>query len=146
EADALWVEQRNPRPASPPALGEPGQLRLAAVNTFNWFVTLGQRGARNATELEQQAGKLTAMLLGLDADVLALSEVENGDAALADLLERLNTAQAAAGRGPESDYQAVPIPPQGSGSDAIRVAIAYRPARLSLVQAQSDPSSVHDRP
>lgn len=146
ETAGLWVEQLNPRPHAPPELGEAGHLRLAAVNTFNWFITLGERGAATATVLERQAAKLVATLLALDADVLALSEVENGEAALDDLLQRLNAAQAAEGRGPDSAYQAVPTPPQGSGADAIRVAIAYRPARLSLAHVQSDASRIHDRP
>ncbi len=146
ETAGLWVEQLNPRPQAPPELGEAGHLRLAAVNTFNWFVTLGERGAATAPALERQAAKLVATLLALDADVLALSEVENGEAALDDLLRRLNEAQVAQGREPDSAYKSVPIPPQGSGSDAIRVAIAYRPARLSLAHSQSDASPIHDRP
>lgn len=142
------VERRNPRPTAPPAVGGDGDVRLAAVNLLNWFTTLDQRGAATAAEREAQAAKLVATLLALDADALALAEVENDDdeAALDDLLARLNDAQRAAGRGPESAYAAVPTARADRGGDAIRVAIVYRPARLTLAGVRADRDRVHDRP
>ncbi len=141
------VERRNPRPATPPPVGVEGDLRLGAVNLYNWFWSLGERGAATASQREDQAAKLVATLAPLDADVLALAEVENdGGRALDELLARVNAAQRAAGRGPEADYAAVPVPAADRGRDAIRVAIAYRPARLTLVGATADRARVHDRP
>lgn len=144
----LEVERRNPRPAAPPAIGAEGDVRLAAVNLFNWFWTLGQRGADTPAQREAQAAKLVATLAPLDADVLALAEVENDrdGRALAELLDRVNAAQRAAGRGPEAAYEAVAVSAADRGRDAIRVAIAYRPARLTLVGATADRGPVHDRP
>jgi predicted extracellular nuclease len=143
----LDVERRNPRPTAPPAVGADGDVRLAAVNLFNWFWTLDRRGAATPAQREAQAAKLVATLAPLDADVLALAEVENdGGRALDELLERVNAAQRAAGRGPEADYAAVAVPAAERGRDAIRVAIAYRPARLTLVGATADRDRVHDRP
>jgi len=158
EAPALTVRRLNPRPAAPPALAggafaaagaDPPAIavRVAGVNLLNWFTTLGDRGAATAAALERQAAKLVATLAALDADALALAEVENDGtgAALDDLLRRLNAAQRAAGRGPAADYVAARAPPGGSGGDAIRVAIAYRPAALTLLETAADRARVHDR-
>ena len=143
----LDVEHRNPRPDAPPAVGADGDVRLAAVNLFNWFWTLDRRGAATPSQREAQAAKLVATLAPLDADVLALAEVENDDGqALDELLDRVNDAQRALGRGPEADYAAVAVPSVDRGRDAIRVAVAYRPARLTLVGAAADRDRVHDRP
>ena len=141
------VERRNPRPGAPPEVGRDGDVRLAAVNLFNWFWTLGERGAANAAQRDVQAAKLVATLAPLDADVLALAEVENDDGrALDELLARVNAAQRAAGRGSEADYAAVVVPAADQGRDEIRVALAYRPARLTLAGAAADDARVHDRP
>jgi predicted extracellular nuclease len=140
-------ERRNPRPTAPPAVGGDGDVRLAAVNLRNWFWALGERGAATATEREAQLAKLVATLVPLDADVLALAEVANDDGrALDALLDRVNAAQRALGRPAEAAYAAVAVPPRDRGTDAIRVAIAYRPARLTLVGAAVDRAGVHDRP
>ncbi|HWH84654.1 MAG TPA: endonuclease/exonuclease/phosphatase family protein, partial [Burkholderiaceae bacterium] len=57
------------------------------------------------------------------------------------LVDALN-AQVGAGT-----YAVVPTPAQGTGDDAIRVAMIYKPARLSLVGAPvSDPAAVNNRP
>ncbi|MBA2666326.1 MAG: hypothetical protein H0U69_04745, partial [Trueperaceae bacterium] len=89
-------EVRNPRPTAPPDVG--GDLRIASFNVFNYFLTLGARGARDARELERQSAKLVAALALLDADVLALAEVENDDGeALEALALALNAALEAGG-------------------------------------------------
>jgi uncharacterized protein len=73
-------EVRNPRPEAPPAL--PGDLRIAAFNVQNYFLTLGSRGADHPAALERQTAALVAALARLDADVIALIEVErDGDGA-----------------------------------------------------------------
>ena len=170
EAPALTVRRLNPRPPAPPELGatavaapgvrgptprpadEPAgsngsTVRIAGVNLLNWFVTLGDRGAATPAARERQAAKLVAALLALDADALALAEVENDDGrALDDLLRRLDEAQRAAGRDPAAAYRAARAPPGATGRDAIRVAIAYRPAVLTLLRTDADRAPVHDRP
>ena len=119
--------------AAPPATLSPraGALRVAALNLDNYFVELGLRGAGSAPELARQRDKLVAALRQLDADVLALSELENlqpgaGSAAAdsaADLLTALNAQLPA-----ELSYtlSATRAAPGG----VIRSALAYRPQRV----------------
>jgi uncharacterized protein len=134
---------RNPRPDLPPEVG--GDVRVAAFNVFNYFVTLGARGARDAVELERQTHKLVAALVPLDADLLALVEVENDDgSALAALATALNGALAAAGA--PRRYQGAPYAEGGAGSDDIRQSFLYDPARLELVAVDADDDPIHLRP
>lgn len=75
----------NPRDPAPPAVG--GTLTVASFNVLNFFVTLdnggltdnGQdpRGANTEAEFVRQVDKLVRTLITLDADVLALVELEN---------------------------------------------------------------------
>jgi uncharacterized protein len=85
----------NPRPASPEPVG--GTVRVAAMNTLNFFVTLDTtasdsgsgpcggnanldcRGADADQPLEftRQRDKLLTALTGLDADIIGLNELEN---------------------------------------------------------------------
>ncbi|WP_445156915.1 ExeM/NucH family extracellular endonuclease [Halomonas sp. E14] len=127
----------NPRPAPLP---EPGDhLRVATFNVENYFVTLGQRGAESAAALERQRAKLAAAVAGLQADILALVEVENDPRALADLVEQLSERTGVR-------YRAV----GGSvdrGSDAIKLALLYRPDRVEAVsELHADPHPAHHRP
>lgn len=137
----------NPRPGVPDVKGT---LRLASFNVENYFTGFGAscgptgvmecRGAANARELERQRAKVVAALLALDADVVALLEVENDadEAALADLVSALN----AGGAG----YEFVGTGP--IGSDAIRVALVYRPAAVGPVGGPAvldDPTFVRPR-
>lgn len=127
-----------PKPPSPPAAG---QIRLAAFNMENYFVTLGQRGADSAAALARQRGKLVSAFLGMQADVVVLSEVENDLDAVADFVEHVNRAAP-----DEQQYRAVQGPPD-PGDDAIRLAILYRPDRVAaLGPAVSDTDEVHKRP
>jgi len=126
----------NPRPG-PPAPKTPG-LRLAALNVENYFLTLGRRGAGTVAQLELQRAKIAAVVRGLDADVLSLSEVENRVEAVDDLVAQLNR-----GLPPEKHYRAAPHP--FPGTDAIRVALLYRPARVVLIDALADRDRVHSR-
>ncbi|PZQ60281.1 MAG: hypothetical protein DI570_14455 [Phenylobacterium zucineum] len=75
----------NPREDAPPDVG--GTLTVASFNVLNFFVTLdnggrmdnGQepRGANTEAEFARQVEKLVKTLITLDADVLALVEIEN---------------------------------------------------------------------
>lgn len=128
--------EANPRPEPLPSPGD--ALRIATFNVENYFLTLGQRGAANRDELQRQRDKLRAAVRGLDADILALVEVENRPQALADLLRQLNAEW------PEEQQYHILAHPH-SGSDAIKVALLYRPARVKSLGAAADRDRVHNR-
>ncbi|MFG3439544.1 ExeM/NucH family extracellular endonuclease [Nonomuraea sp. NPDC047897] len=128
----------NPRPPRPLPVG--GNVKVASFNTLNWFTTLGSRGATTAEEQQRQLAKLVAALKGLDADAVALMEVENnGQTALEALVDAVNAEV-----GPGT-YAALKHP--HPGTDAIQVGLIYKPARLTPVgepRASQDP--VFSRP
>jgi predicted extracellular nuclease len=119
--------------AAPPASLAPraGALRIAALNLNNYFLDLGLRGAASALELSRQRAKLVAALTQLDADILALSELENqqpgGETpardSAADLLAALNAQLPS-----ELSYALSAANPAPEG--VLRSALAYRPARV----------------
>jgi predicted extracellular nuclease len=127
----------NPRPASPEAVG--GRLRVAAMNVLNYFTTLDLgpdvcgpagtlecRGADSSFEFTRQRDKIISAMLGLDADVVGLMEVENdAGAAVQDLVAGLN---AASGAGAYAFIDTGAI-----GTEAIKVGLIYRPATVSPV-------------
>ncbi|MFI6318482.1 ExeM/NucH family extracellular endonuclease [Nonomuraea sp. NPDC050556] len=131
----LPTNPRLPRPF--PVIGN---VKVASLNTLNWFTTLGSRGANTAEEQKRQLDKLVSALKGIDADVVGLMEVENnGQVALQALVDALN-AQVGAGT-----YAALqhPFP----GTDLIHVAMIYKPARVSPVGAAlSSEDPVFSRP
>jgi hypothetical protein len=141
----------NPRPAAPGPVG--GTLRAAAMNTLNFFLTLdyptgnpldnkcgaGQnvecRGADadQPNEFTRQRDKLLPALAGLNADVLGLNEIENtpgvdplGDPANG-IVPGLN-AMLGAGTYAAIDTGVI-------GTDAIRVGLIYKPAKVAPVGA-----------
>jgi predicted extracellular nuclease len=130
------VTATNPRPPAPDVVGD---VTIASFNVLNYFTTIDApgvvtdgghdpRGADSTAELERQRAKLVAAINALDADVVGLMEIENDtdDAALDDLVAALD---AAAG---EPRYAAVEEPDSGGlfGTDAIKVAMLYRPAAV----------------
>lgn len=158
-AAAPVFSRDNPRPSAPslPA----GNVKVASFNVLNFFTTfadgttasgqVGQgcalgasvsrancRGAGDLAAFQRQRAKIVAAVVALDADVLGLMEVQNnGDAAVANLVDGLN---AVAGSGA---YAVVPKPTV-TGDDAIRVAMIYKPSRLTLVGgalADADPAN-----
>lgn len=128
--------EANPRPGPLPPPGD-GTLRVAAFNVENYFLTLGERGAATPEELALQRAKLMAAAGKLDADVLALVELENRDRAARDFVERLADATG-------HPWRRAAAP--GAGSDAIRVGLAYRADRLRVVEAARDERTVYERP
>jgi predicted extracellular nuclease len=133
--ETVQIDPTNPRPAAPAAVG--GDLRVAALNVLNYFTTLDTgptgcgptgalecRGANSALELDRQRAKTVAEILGLDADILGLMEVQNDTGAtLDDLVGALNAATA------PGTYAYVDT---GTiGTDAIKVALLYRPASVT---------------
>ncbi|WP_194165202.1 ExeM/NucH family extracellular endonuclease [Deinococcus terrestris] len=131
----------NPRQAAPKPVG--GSVRVAGANVLNYFTTFGgsaDRGANSAYEFGRQKAKVVSMLLGLDADVITLMEIQNnGDAALEDLVVALN---AVAGAGTYA-----PVKTGKVGTDAITVAAIYRPGKVTPVGSPLiDTASINDRP
>ncbi|MBK1715861.1 ExeM/NucH family extracellular endonuclease [Rubrivivax gelatinosus] len=163
DAAALRYTIANPRSASAPAVG--GNLKVASFNVLNYFTTFtngataggqtGQgcsqggvvsasncRGANSLTEFQRQRAKIVEALAALDADVVGLMEIQNnGTVAVQNLVDALNQ------RVGSGSYAAVPEPAAGSGSDAIKVAMIYKPARVARVGAPaSDTAAVNSRP
>ena len=130
----------NPRTATPDDVG--GSLQVASFNVLNYFTTIDTgapdcgpsggldcRGADSEEELVRQRTKIIAALAAIDADIVGLIEIENHpattlDEPLDDLVTGLNEAVGAG----TYDYVAT-----GSiGTDAIKVALIYKPASVSL--------------
>ncbi|MGP3960472.1 ExeM/NucH family extracellular endonuclease [Nonomuraea sp. 3N208] len=135
---AIAYSSLNPRLPKPlPVLGN---VKVASFNTLNWFTTLGSRGATTAAEQQRQLAKLVAALKGLNADAVALMEVENnGQTALQALVDAVN-AEVGAGT-----YAALTHP--YPGTDAIQVGLIYKPAKLTPVgEAQASQDPVFSRP
>jgi predicted extracellular nuclease len=134
--------QATARPQPPQV---PGNLRVAALNLENLFNGDGKgggfptpRGARTPAELSAQLAKHVGTLNGLDADVVALMELENDGygrhSSIATLVDALNAGGANwryvdAGKGP--------------GDNAIRVGLIYRSDR---VRTQGKPVTLQDGP
>lgn len=146
--EAPQFSRTNPRQ---PAPSLPAGVKVASANVLNFFTTFtdgkdawgrsGQgctigsrtsagecRGADNMLEFVRQRNQIVASLKALDADVVGLMEIQNnGDVATAYLVEQLNTAIG------QPVYAVVPTPSGASpGTDAIRVAMIYKPAVVSL--------------
>jgi len=141
-SDLPNFQPANPRPTEPPVMES--RLRIASMNTYNYFNTFTNcraglngaavacRGANSPVEFERQATKLVSALRALDADVIALMEVENdgyaAESALANLTMRLNDTMP-----PEKQYAIVDVDSASGkinalGTDAVRVALLYRRA------------------
>jgi predicted extracellular nuclease len=115
-----WPSQAPPPPARPAGSG----LRIVGLNLDNYFVSLSARGARSGADLARQRDALVALLVALDADILALTELENrGADSLIHLLEGLDRALAADQR---YAFEEAPAP---AGS-VLRAGIAFRQRRV----------------
>ena len=122
-----------------PAVG--GTLKVAGANLLNYFTTLTSagavcgpaggldcRGADTPAEFARQRAKLVAELSDLDADIVGLMELENNaSAAIQDLVSGLNDAL---GAGTYAYIDTGTI-----GTDAIRVALIYKPATVTPLGA-----------
>lgn len=130
----------NPRPAAAPVVG--GDIQVASFNVLNYFTTLtsenpAARGADTAEQFAVQKAKIVQAINALDADVVALQEIENSvklgeapDEALADLVAGLN---AAAGAG-TWDYVRTPAALHDAAiTDFITNAIIYKPGSVKPV-------------
>ncbi len=133
----------NPRDLTPEAVG--GTVKVASFNVLNYFTTIDNgsndaRGADSAIEFQRQRTKIVQALLGLDADILGLIEIENNQTAIDDLVATLNISST-------SPYTVAPGLPGTYGTDAIKVAIIYRPSAATPVgTAQIDTDAINNRP
>ncbi|MBS7458097.1 ExeM/NucH family extracellular endonuclease [Coralloluteibacterium stylophorae] len=136
------VEQA-PRPGVPAVAGP---LRIAALNVLNLFNGDGHgggfptpRGAADAEAYARQQAKLVAVLAAMDADLVALMEIENDGSGADTALARFAAAVAAA---TGHDWRALDAG-AGPGTDAIRVAQIYRADR---VRPQGAPATLGGGP
>lgn len=138
---------RNPAPASPDAVG--GDLTVASFNALNYYVSLDTadtcgptqnqdcRGADDREEFERQHAKLMNALVGMDADVVGLIEVENttGVEALATIVDGEDGPGGLPGLNDllgEGTYAYVAAGENSVvGTDAIKVGIIYRPGAVT---------------
>jgi hypothetical protein len=138
----------NPRPATPPVVG--GNARVGAMNLLNFFNTFGTtacsggvggavmecRGADNQAEFDRQWPKTVAAITGLNADVVGIMEMENDGygptSAIQFLVDKLNAATAP-GTYAFIDADAGSGQLNALGSDAIKVGMLYKPARVTPV-------------
>lgn len=145
---AVTFVAANPRPTTAPNIG--GSLRAAGANLLNYFNTFGTgactlgvggsatdcRGAENTIEFSRQISKTVPMLLGLNADVIGLMELENDGygpaSAVQDLVNRLNAATAPSTYAFINPDAALGVT-NTLGVDAIKVGIIYRPGRVTPV-------------
>ncbi|HEX2248407.1 MAG TPA: ExeM/NucH family extracellular endonuclease [Arthrobacter sp.] len=159
----------NTRTQAPEEVG--GNVKIASFNVLNYFTTTGDqlddcdayadrdgnpvtarncdaRGAYDAENLERQEAKIVAAINALDADVVALEEIENSaqfgkerDAALATLTAALNEALAAAGENAVWDYVRSPEElPELADEDFIRTAFIYKKDTVQTI----DESVIHN--
>ena len=133
----------NPRTATPPPVG--GNLKIASFNVLNFFNGNGSgldgaaggfptsRGANNLLEFNRQLAKEVSALKAMNADIVGLMEIENDSgpsSAVAELVANLN---AAVGAGTYAFIDTGVI-----GTDAIKVALIYKPAAVTPVGAEDD--------
>jgi len=162
-AEPVVFTRSNPRTAAPEIMA--GNVRVASFNVLNYFTTFtngqtasgqtGQgcsldgavaagncRGANNIAEFNRQQAKIVAALVAINADVVGLMEIQNNDNTAANnLVAALNAVMGA------GTYASVGLPIGGTGDDAIRQAMIYKPTKLSLVgSAVSDTDPIHSRP
>ncbi|BBH65897.1 multifunctional nuclease/2',3'-cyclic-nucleotide 2'-phosphodiesterase/5'-nucleotidase/3'-nucleotidase [Actinoplanes sp. OR16] len=123
----------NPRTANPADVG--GDITVASFNVLNYFVHFGgeARGATDAAALAKQEAKIVSAITALDADVIALMEIENSvrfeatdtQLALKTLVGALNAKEGAG----TWDYVRSPAElPSAAEQDYITSAIIYKPA------------------
>jgi predicted extracellular nuclease len=134
--DELEFQASNPRGAAPQRTAP---LRVVGFNVNNYFRTLGERGAEDTEALGNQRQALTAVFQGLTPDLVALQEIENRPLAAADMTAMLSRATGSEWRHLVTEGRV--------GDDAIRSMLAWRPARIQLLEGPFiDTARVHTRP
>ncbi|MEU4693104.1 ExeM/NucH family extracellular endonuclease [Actinoplanes sp. NPDC023714] len=126
----------NPRTAGPAKVG--GDIKVASFNVLNYFVHFGgeARGATDAAALAKQEAKIVSAITALDADVIALMEIENSvrfeetdtQLALKTLVGALNAKEGAG----TWDYVRSPAElPSAAEQDYITSAIIFKPGTVT---------------
>lgn len=140
-------EGTNPRPDTAPDVG--GTIQVAGFNVLNYFNSFNPgcqagvggpptdcRGADDPDEFARQVPKIVEGIVGTEAEVIGISEIENDgygvDSALADLVGALNDATAP-GTYAFIDADAGTGQINSLGTDAIRNAMIYQPAAVTPV-------------
>ena len=159
--DAVQFVEANTRPTAP-AVG--GTLRVAGLNLLNFFNTFDGlpdtvdnclfgttgaaadcRGADTQAEFDRQWPKTVSSIIGLNADVVGINEIENDGygptSALAFLVDRLN-AVTAPGTFAFINVDANTTQVDALGSDAIKVGLVYKPAKVTPVGTTATLNSV----
>lgn len=147
----------NPRPSAAPARS--GSLRAAGFNVLNYFNTFGTtacrfgvgggvaecRGAEDSGEFQRQVSKTVAALVDMNADVVALGEIENdgygSGSAIRHLVDAVN-AQLGAGTYAVLDVDARTGQLNAAGTDAIKVGFIYKPGSVTPVGTTAALNSV----
>jgi predicted extracellular nuclease len=142
----------NPRPAEAPPLAA-GNIRVTAINLLNFFNTLDDnddltpgcypgmteedcRGADSDTEFVRQWTKTVEAIVAAQADVIGIMEIENdgygSESAIQFLIDKLNAATSAATYA-FIDADALTGETNVLGTDAIKVGMLYKPAKVTPV-------------
>ncbi len=147
----------NARPTSAPAVG--GTLRVVGMNLLNFFNTFGTtacnggttgatmecRGADNAAEFDRQWPKTVAAMIGTGGDIVGIAEIENDgygpSSAIQFLVDKLNGATAP-GTYAFVDADAGTGQVDALGSDAIKVGLIYKPAKVTPIGTTAALNSV----
>ncbi|AGY92303.1 hypothetical protein SPICUR_06690 [Spiribacter curvatus] len=124
----------NPRPDVPPRAAG---IRAVHLNLHNYFTDRDGRGARTESAFQRQRARLRRFVRALDADLLALHEIENNPATMENLIALLNDGA--------SESEAYRRSVRGRSEAVIRSALLYRPARLSRMSGGHQTRSVHPR-
>jgi predicted extracellular nuclease len=145
-------EAANPRPTAAPVV-PPGSVRVAGMNLLNFFNTFDGlpdtvdnctngvagaatdcRGADTQAEFDRQWPKTVAAILGSKADIIGVIEIENDGygpaSAIRFLVDRLNTPPRAPGTYAFIDVDARTNQVNALGTDAIKVGLIYKAARV----------------
>lgn len=161
--EAVQFSRENVRTSAPAKVG--GNYKVASFNVLNYFTTFtngatasgqsGQgcrlgssvsasncRGANNLVEFNRQRNKIIRAITAINADAVGLMEIQNnGTTAAQNLVDGLNAVLGA------NTYAVIADPSSGTGTDAIKVAMIYKPARLTpTAGALSDTNSINNRP
>jgi len=127
----------NARPLSP-ITDSAANLKIASFNVLNFFNGNGSgggfptaRGANNATEFARQKAKIVSALVGLNADVIGLIEIENdgysSTSAIAELTAALNSATGT------SAWKFINPGVNKIGTDEIAVGFVYRSDKATAI-------------
>ena len=125
-----WTPAQRPER---PNVGK-ADVTVASFNVLNYFTTIDNgsnraRGADTNAELKRQEAKIVSAIIGLQADVIGLMEIENNLAAEKRLVAALNREigkEVFVGCGLPDGFRNAP-----GGVDSIRVGIIYRSDRVA---------------